>query len=506
MDKSLYRLYIRQHSTIIRKHRSYKASAAGGAAADLNELFYEEDPHWEVEENRRNIVVIMCRMRQRLLRQSFRRLIANTEVEHDYESDARIILSRKLLDDEIRTELEIEVLFNWIESIKNVDPTSIANTILMCKKRTFIFNALQQLRLEFYGAGETVLFQGDIPRPEDGHFTIVEGSCEVVQFPEDSTPLQKTLYLSKQRQWDDCKKMLLGGVIVANINKFSGFGELSTLTGVKRAATIRADRTPGVVTEIAVLPKHALLDCLKFRRVNEGVEGLEGLAPSEAMDFMRQSGLANRISPKDLVRAAHCMIRHTLMQGDVLFYKGQIAHSIFLVVSGEFLLDTRDCFVEGSRDPQPFLNSYPEVCYYLSGGSVLGDEGVTGSERLFLSTAACISESAVVFEAVDFGLDFLSEKFGSLKYCALSYKKKSRWGAPVPLAEETNPYTYFRSLRQEISLVMIMTPAYMMDRELMRMTELVHCTRNSVLVICIISVILLLSISISLFSSLSSSL
>jgi CRP-like cAMP-binding protein len=360
-------------------------------------------------------------MRQRLLRQSFRRLIANTEVEHDYESDARIILSRKLLDDEIRTELEIEVLFNWIDSIKNVDPTSIANTILMCKKRTFIFNALQQLRLEFYGAGETVLFQGDMPRPEDGHFTIVDGSCEVVQFPEDSTPLQKTLYMSKQRQWDDCKKLLLGGVVVANIHKFSGFGELSTLTGVKRAATIRADRTPGVVTEIAVLPKQALLDCLKFRRVGEVVEGqLEGLAPSEAMDFMRQSGLANRISPKDLVRAAHCMIRHTLMQGDVLFYKGQYVNSIFLVVSGgnlfhmiyscinlsshshhhriiissiifaaasslEFLLDTRDCFVEGSRDPQPFLDSYPEVCYYLSGGSVLGDEGVTGRDRLFLS-------------------------------------------------------------------------------------------------------------------------
>lgn len=61
----------------------------------------------------------------------------------------------------------------------------------------------------------------------------------------------------------------------------------------------------------------------------------------------------------------------------------------------------------------------------------------------------------MVFEAVGFGLDFLSEKFGSLKYCALSYKKKSRWGAPVPLAEETNPYTYFRSLRQEISLVIM---------------------------------------------------
>lgn len=361
MDKSLYRLYIRQHSTIIRKHRSYKPSLSAAAAVSVakggssggvgtahNELlFYEEDPHSEVEESRRIIVVIMCRMRQRLLRQSFRRLIANTEVEHDYESDARIILSRKLFDDEIRTELEIEVLFNWIDSIKNVDPTSIANTILMCKKRTFIFNALQQLRLEFYGAGETVLFQGDMPRPEDGHFTIMDGSCEVVQFPEDSTPLQKTLYMSKQRQWDDCKKLLLGGVVVANIHKFSGFGELSTLTGVKRAATIRADRTPGIVTEIAVLPKQALLDCLKFRRVGEVVEGqLEGLAPSEAMDFMRQSGLANRISPKDLVRAAHCMIRHTLMQGDVLYYKGQSVNSIFLVVSGGTLFDLiRSCII-----------------------------------------------------------------------------------------------------------------------------------------------------------------
>eukprot|EP01034_Spumella_vulgaris_P030951 gene30951-38251_t len=36
---------------------------------------------------------------------------------------------------------------------------------------------------------------------------------------------------------------------------------------------------------------------------------------------MRQSGLANRISPKDLVLAAGSMIRRTLMQGEILYYK-----------------------------------------------------------------------------------------------------------------------------------------------------------------------------------------
>mmetsp|Transcript_30297 Transcript_30297/g.41540 ORF Transcript_30297/g.41540 Transcript_30297/m.41540 type:complete len:93 (+) Transcript_30297:835-1113(+) len=91
---------------------------------------------------------------------------------------------------------------------------------------------------------------------------------------------------------------------------------------------------------------------------------------------MRQSGLANRISPKDLILAAGSMIRRNLYQGDILFVKGEPVHSVYLVVSGEFILDTGDIIHENKL--QPFRNPLIENCYHLSSGSILGDEGITG--------------------------------------------------------------------------------------------------------------------------------
>lgn len=300
MDRLSKRLYMRPLSGVIRKFHSAKSVER-----------MQENPVVHVEGPNRIILVTICRIRQRLLSQAWDRLVHNTGVKHDWEADARVILSRRLPPDELRTELEIEVLYRWIISTKDIDPTGIANTIYMCKKRSAVYSALQQLRLEFYDHGETVLVQGDIPSPEDGHFTILNGECEVLQFPEDSMQLMRLVHLAKKKRWDDVKKLLKQARVLAKIPKHSGFGELSTLTGVKRAASIRTCRKPGTVTEIIVLPKQALLDCLRSRRG----DNVEGAAPSEAMDFMRQSGLANRISPKDLVMAAKSMIRRTLMRG-----------------------------------------------------------------------------------------------------------------------------------------------------------------------------------------------
>jgi CRP-like cAMP-binding protein len=434
MENVAKRLYMREHSNVIRKFQSMKL---------LDKM--EENPIFNIEGTNRLIIVTICRIRQRTLTHAWRRLVRNTGVKHDYELDAKVILSRKLPDEELRTELEIEVLFNWIYSTKDIDPTGIANTIFLCKKRSAIYNALQQLRLEFYEPGETVLFQGDIPRPEDGHFTIFNGSCDVVQFPDESMPLMKLLYLAKKKKWDDARKLLMQSIVLARITKGSGFGELSTLTGVKRAATIRTDATSNTPTEIVVLPKQALLDCLKSRRQ----DGVEGAAPSEAMDFMRQSGLANRISPKDLVRVAQNMVRRTLLQGEILYFKGETVKSLFLVVSGELLLDTGEFLVDGK--PEAFINSNPDNCYHMSSGSILGDEGVVGQSNRFSSTAVVVSDAAVVFEAVGFSMNFLTEKISALRYCALTYRDKSRWSAPIHLAEEINPYTYFHSLRKAIA-------------------------------------------------------
>eukprot|EP01033_Poteriospumella_lacustris_P003099 gene3099-2273_t len=325
-----------------------------------------------------------------------------------------MILYRHIPVSELRTELEIEVLYKW-------------------------------LRLEFYEPGETVLFEGDIPRAEDGHFTVFKGECEVLQFPDESVPLMKLLYLAKKKRWEEAKLLLTTAPIVAKIPKLSGFGELSTLTGVKRAASIRISPKMTEPAEVLILPKEALLDCLKSRTS----EDVEGASTSEAIDFLRQSGLANRISPKDLVSAASSMIRRTLVQGEILYYKGETAKSIFLVVSGEFLLDTGDFMVNGQ--PAPFVRATDDRCYHLTSGSILGEEGVVGDGNVYISTAAVVSSAAVVFEAVSFGMNFLAEKVGGLRYSALYYRDKLCWDFAQPIAEQNNPYTFFNSLRKSIS-------------------------------------------------------
>eukprot|EP01039_Chlorochromonas_danica_P009216 gene9216-10177_t len=434
------KLYMREHSNVIRKW----SSRQGVDGMHENSILH-------VEGVQRTILVTICRIRQRVLTQAWQMWVKNADVQHDYEADARTILTRKIPIDELRSELEIEVLYKWVLQAKDIDPTGVATTIFMSKKKSAKYAALQQLRLEFYHPGETVLFQGDIPRPEDGHFTILRGECEVLQFPDESVPLSKLQYLAKKRRWDDAKKLIRAAQLVATIPKYSGFGELSTLTGVKRAASIRASEKISMgkpeglelqTVEILVLPKSALMDCLKSR-----VE--DDTSANEAIDFLRQSGLANRISPKDLVQAARSMDRRTLLQGDILYYKGEPSHSMYLVVSGEFLLDIGEFMLDG--EPMPFVANTADKCYYLSVGSLLGDEGVLGEEKVFSSTAIVVSTAAVVFEATGFALSFLAEKLKSLRYCAIYYKDQLRWDNPNPLVEQVNPYTYFNSLRRTIA-------------------------------------------------------
>lgn len=439
---------MREHSNVIRIWSNKKSSSHTDA---------QECPIFPVEGLNRIVLVCMCRIRQRLLTQAWERLTKNTGVIHNYEDDVRMILTRKLPDELMRTELEIEVLYKWIVQTKDLDPTGISSTIYSCKRKSSVFNALQQIRLEYYDPGEIVLFQGDMPRSEDGHFTIFKGNCDIVQFPEDSVPLLKVLYYAKKKKWDDAKKILQHAQILSKIHKYAGFGELATLTGVKRAASIRSSRKKNMITQILVLPKSALLECLSNKRG----DSVEGAAPTEAIDFMRQSGLANRISPKDLVRAAGSMIKRNLVQGDILYFKGEKAKVLYLVVSGDLLLDTGDIYtttnIDGSTStsstPHPCLNANASNCYPLSQGSILGDEGASGLEEAFEATAMVVSEAAVVFEVVGFGLQFLREKFRCVKYCALSYMERSKWQSAVPYAEEMNPYTYFNSLRKCIAIM-----------------------------------------------------
>lgn len=119
---------MREHSNVIRKFQTLKM---------LDKM--EENPVFNIDGTNRLIIVTICRIRQRILTQAWRILTQNTGVNHDFELDARVILSRKLPEDELRTELEIEILFKWIYNTKDIDPTGIANTIYLCKKRSAVY-------------------------------------------------------------------------------------------------------------------------------------------------------------------------------------------------------------------------------------------------------------------------------------------------------------------------------------------------------------------------------
>lgn len=433
MEIASKKLYMREHSNVVRIWSSSSRQSM------------VENPAFHIDRRSRVMIVCICRIRQRLLKQAWQTFTERTGVKHDYNQDLRTILSRQLPADELRTELEIEVLYKWVMQAKDIDPTGIASTIFHCKKKGAIYNALQQLRLEYYGPGEVVIYQGDYPRMEDGHFTILSGECEVLQFTGDSVRLTKLLACARKRRWEEAKELLEAAQVVAHIPTFSGFGELSTLTGVKRAATILTSKISDI-SEIVVLPKHPLLDLLKYRNK----ETTQSSEQSEAIDFLRQSGLANRISPKDLVLAASSMSKRTLHEGDILYYKGEEVKCIYMVVSGEFLLDTNDFILEGVI-PMPFVNSTSDSCHNLSAGSILGDEGVIGETRVFESTAAVVSSVAVVFQAEGFAMNFISEKMGCLRYSALFYRDRLCWEAEHQVAEQINPYTFFDSLRKSIA-------------------------------------------------------
>ncbi len=69
-----------------------------------------------------------------------------------------------------------------------------------------------------------------------------------------------------------------------------------------------------------------------------------------------------------------------------MFSKGDKAEKLYLIVSGEMLLDVSDSAGQSlpkSGDnagdhSEPFINSPSERCFHISGGSMLGDEGILG--------------------------------------------------------------------------------------------------------------------------------
>lgn len=196
-----------------------------------------------------------------------------------------------------------------------------------------------------------------------------------------------------------------------------------------------------------VVPKQQLLACLDARRSSVG-----GAQTNEVIDFLRQTGLANRMSSQDLVTAAGNMVKRVMYHGEILFCKGEPVQSLYLVLSGDFILDTGGSGVVDSAF-KPFFHANPDRCYHISANSILGDEGMVGSSNCFESTAVVVSEIAVVFEVVDGGINILLERLEAARYSALTYKDISRLSPAPALAEESNIYSFFSSLRKVVASV-----------------------------------------------------
>ena len=79
------------------------------------------------------------------------------------------------------------------------------------------------------------------------------------------------------------------------------------------------------------------------------------------MELFRQTGLAQGAASSDLMRAATSMVKYTLNIGDVLYRKGEPANRLFLIVSGDFVLDTTEpdkSNTDAKGKFVPFLHRY----------------------------------------------------------------------------------------------------------------------------------------------------
>ena len=293
-------LYVRLYSKLIRQSTSsVKTDDDEDDEVESEFASVKEDRVIEFREPMMHaVMIILLRNKARLLSQAFQRWYAAVDVVHDYQEDLKKILSRPMQADELRTELEIEVMIKWSLQYRDKDPTSIAKVLGYCKSRSCITSCLQHLRLENILPGDPIVFQGSISRPEDGHFTIIAGECESVRFSEGSVPLLSLTACMASRDWEQCARILNKGDVMARFPCYSGFNELSSLTNTKQTSTIRATGGPkSTGCQLVVLPKRQLIELSEAR--DDDSESVL----SKVLDFFRSSGLANNSSMEELRKA-----------------------------------------------------------------------------------------------------------------------------------------------------------------------------------------------------------
>ena len=444
LTSSKYPPYMREHSNVIR------------CIGPNSHLTVVEDDVFpgitSLATMKKSIVVMTCRNRQRQLQHAWQKWVYVTDVHHDYQNDMITILSRPLAEDELRTELEVEVIFKWVLQNHHVDPTGLAYTLYMCKSKVAIVNCIQQCRLERYPPCCPILLQNDLPRPEEGHFTVLTGRAEILIFPPDSMQLLQLHTARKNSRGDEeIQRILDEALFIDVVRSGSGFGELSTITKMKRSATVRAHADGPV--EVLVIPNFSLLGLLEHRHALIKEDAGNAPASAEVMDYLRQSGLVYKAAMVDVMEAASCMRKREYPRGCILFKKNDVVDRLYIVLYGELLLDTQDYAAGLSRESrQPFQHLDHNKCHILKSGSIIGDEGMVGKHSTFESSSIVISESASCFEVTGFGIAFLASRLGVEKYSALVYKDEPlETGRVESLNDDLILHSTFHSLRKSIA-------------------------------------------------------
>ena len=143
----------------------------------------------------------------------------------------------------------------------------IAYNIHSCSSKKVICNCLQYLRLESFQAGDPILYQGALPKDEDGYLTILSGSVDVVKFPVDSISFIKLQQYAKRCLYESARKLLLDRTVLATLETNAGFGRvIRPHRGEKGGDNSCVYGESSALTDVLIISKAPFVECLEHRR------------------------------------------------------------------------------------------------------------------------------------------------------------------------------------------------------------------------------------------------
>ena len=421
--------YMREHSSVIR--------VLNPSLLDL-----ETDDILEVPPGPgRTLARLLCRWRQRNQQRAFDDWVVGTNSpQHDLTNDLLVVLQRRLPLHELRSELEVEVIFKWASRCQSSDPSGVSTVIRNCRSREARVRLIQDMRLESFGAKDLILLQGDVARPGDGHLTVVAGQCELLKAPGKSRHLQSLRQSILHRNWSLSQRLVLSLPCVAVIMPGGGFGELTSSFGLEWPVSVCAHRRETGLTRVIFVSREPLLACLKKSA---------GRSMGAAFDCLRASGFARLWELSDMISTAQHMRLEHIPQYHLLHRWGQIAKKLSVVISGEIVADTGETVETLERDP--FEKSLSSECYIVTTGYLLGDDAFVGEKGNYNSTCATI-KSAVLYQIDLPGAVMVAEALRISRDAALINRDRLRFSSTDIRETEINPYSSIDSLRSAVAL------------------------------------------------------